>query len=63
MTTDTNKQRLCPFGTAARDCKHQETWTKNLTSAIKGDIIIVCTLDGTIKCLRMKEMVNRILDE
>jgi hypothetical protein len=40
----------CPFADLARHCPHQETYTRDVVSAMKGDMVFICTLEGKGDC-------------
>lgn len=54
--------RKCPFGIDARHCKHQETRAKDLTSAMEGELVFLCTIDKPEDCPRMKELFSSALE-
>lgn len=49
------EHRFCPFGIQARDCKYQETFAKDIKSAMEGDLAFVCMLDRKYECPKLKD--------
>ena len=60
MALDTlvEEKRLCPFGIAMRNCQYQETYCKDIVTAIEGDLVFICTLDPNKECPKLEEMLN-----
>ena len=60
MTLDTllKEDRLCPFGITMKNCQYQETYTKDIETAIKGDLAFICTLDPKRECFKIEEMLK-----
>lgn len=63
MEGDKTIVRRCPFGIDARHCEHQETRAKDLLSAMKGELVFLCSLDKFEDCPRMKELFNSALED
>jgi len=63
MESDKTIVRECPFGIDARHCEHQETRAKDLMSAVKGELVFLCTLDKLENCPKMKELLNSVLED
>jgi len=40
------KEEKCLFGIKGRFCQHQETRTRNIISAIGGDLVFICKLSS-----------------
>ena len=58
LTTLSKEERLCPLGMAMRTCQYQETYAKDLITAITGDLVFVCILDPRKECPKLEEMVK-----
>ncbi len=54
--------RKCPFGVDARHCEHQETRAKDLMSAMKGELVFLCTLDKLEDCPFMEKLLKEVLE-
>jgi len=52
------EQRLCPFGITMRNCPYQETYSKDILTAIKGDLAFICILDPKKECVKFEEMLK-----
>ena len=48
----------CPFTDLARHCPHQETYTRDVGSAIKGDMVFICTLEEGDDCPYLRECME-----
>ncbi len=55
--------RKCPFGIDARHCKHQETRAKDLLSAMKGELVFLCSLDKFKDCPFGKKLIDEVLGD
>jgi hypothetical protein len=49
------EESKCPFADLARHCPHQETYTRDIVSAMKGDMVFICTLERGKDCPYLRE--------
>lgn len=49
------KEKQCPF--EARFCKYQETYAHDVFSAMKGELLFLCTLDKIEDCPELKRIL------
>ena len=48
----------CPFAHLASHCPHQETYGRDIVSAMKGDMVFVCTLERSKDCPYLRECMK-----
>ena len=49
------EEKLCPFADLARDCPHQETYAQDVSAAIEGEMVFICTLYERFACPYLQE--------
>jgi len=52
--------QLCPFGIEARFCQYQKVRTKDLLSAMQGDLVFICLLSKKEDCPIMKDLFKEV---
>lgn len=53
------ERKECPLAHLARHCPHQETYTRDIASAMKGDMVFICTLEGKGDCPYLQGYIEK----